>query len=285
MLKQPNNKPLTVPPFRPENIAMKKLLLCMGLLLAIGASGCTLYFGEDDDDGQYYSYCDQTGCWTCDSYSGECWQDGGGWGCSTNADCAAGCWCDTSSGSCIETGFCSFNEDCPQGYVCDDRQSCVPDGSQSCWETGCAWGSYCDSWSGECVPSTTCNADADCGTGYACFGGTCTPTGCIDDTQCAAGCYCDEASGGCVESNYCSSDLDCPSGQECDEARGTCIPDETPDPVTCVEVFDEATCLGRADCGAVYTGLNCTKPDGSACQSGDSGCTCEDFVFAACVAD
>lgn len=269
---------------------MKKLLLCMSLVLAGSlASGCTLYFGpEDGDDDRYYSYCDQSGCWTCDSETGECWQDGGGWGCYSNSDCAAGCWCDTNSGTCVETGFCSYNEECPDGYVCDDRQSCVPEQPQACWEAGCPWGYYCDGWSGECIPSTTCNSDAECGTGYACLDGTCTPVGCTDDTQCAAGCYCDEASGGCVESGYCSADGDCPSGQTCDEARGTCIPSDDPPPPPpppgCTEVFDEMTCLGRAECDAVYTGLNCTNPNnGQACQSGDSGCVCEDFVFAACI--
>ena len=32
----------------------------------------------------------------------------------------------------------------------------------------------------------------------------------------------------------------------------------------------------------VYNGLNCTKPDGTACQDGDTNCTCTSFVFASC---
>jgi Cys-rich repeat protein len=267
---------------------MKKLFTAVGLVLAVAlASGCTLYFGPDDDDDRYYSYCDETGCWTCDSYTGECWSDGGPNGCYSDYDCAAGCYCDEASGVCIENGFCSYDTDCPEGFVCDDRASCVPDGSQSCWETGCPWGQYCDSWSGECVPSTTCDTAADCGPGYDCIGGTCTPVGCTTDDQCAAGCYCDEATGGCVESGYCSTDAECPEGQTCDEARSTCIPDETPPPPppppACEDLTDEQACLDREDCIPTYTGINCTNPDGTTCESGDSGCTCESFQFAACV--
>ena len=51
----------------------------------------------------------------------------------------------------------------------------------------------------------------------------------------------------------------------------------------CGNINDETNCLDRAtDCNAVYTGLNCTKPDGTACHAGDSGCTCESFSFDHC---
>lgn len=265
---------------------MKKPFSTLGLVMALAlVSGCTLYFGPDDDDDRYYSYCDETGCYTCDNETGQCWSDGGGWGCYSDYDCAAGCYCDENSGTCVEAGFCSDNGECPEGYYCDDRASCVPDGSQSCWETGCAWGYYCDQWSGECVPSTTCQTAEECGPGYDCVNGTCTPVGCTSDDQCAAGCYCDEQSGGCVESGYCTQDADCAGlNQVCDEDRGTCVPvDETPPPLTCEDLTDEAACIARDDCIPTYTGINCTNQDGSACESGDTGCTCESFVFAACV--
>src|SRR5690349_6396240 len=109
---------------------MKKLLPLMGLLtaLAVFSSGCTLYCGPEDEDDDYYSYCDSSGCYTCNSETGECWSDGGGTACYSDYDCAAGCYCDVSSGSCVETGFCSFDSDCPDGYTCDERASCVPGG-------------------------------------------------------------------------------------------------------------------------------------------------------------
>jgi Cys-rich repeat protein len=262
---------------------MKKLMLpTLGLMLALFASACTLYFGPDDDDDQYYSYCDSTGCWTCDSYSGECWSDGGTLGCYSDYDCASGCYCDEDYGTCVETGFCSYDEDCGAGYSCDDRGSCVPDDTTtSCWDTGCPWGYYCDSWGGGCIPSTTCNVDSDCGTGYGCINGTCTPLGCTSDASCAAGCYCDESTGGCVESGYCSADSQCPSGQECDETRSTCVPDTTPP--TCEELTTEAACDADPTCIPIYTGNNCTDPAGNACTSGSMNCTCETFSYATCI--
>ena len=233
---------------------MRKLLSALGLMMAFVATGCTLYFGPDDDDDRYYSYCDQSGCWTCDSVTGDCWQDGGGWGCTSDWDCAAGCYCDESSGGCVETGFCNSDADCGPGYTCDDRQSCVPEGGDECWYYGCSWGEYCGP-NGDCVPSTTCHTATDCDPGYDCISGTCTPTGCVDDSWCAAGCYCDEESGGCVETGYCTADTDCLAGQICDTDRSTCIPDDSPP--TCPEL-GETDCLNRDDCLTTSTGINCT---------------------------
>ena len=239
---------------------MKKLLPTLGLLLALAASGCTLYFGPEDEDSDYYSYCDATGCWTCNSETGECWSDGGGTQCYSDYDCAAGCYCDAASGSCIETGFCTYDSDCPEGYSCDDRASCTPGGNY-CWETGCEAGSYCDSWTGECIPSTTCTTPEDCGTGYTCDEtGTCVPVGCTNDDDCAAACYCDETTGGCVESSFCSAPGECPEGQMCDVERSTCIPGE--EVVPCSDLSPpngtEEDCAGRAECEVVLGGVNCT---------------------------
>lgn len=263
---------------------MKKLLTCFGLVMAIAASGCTLYFGPgDDDSSQYYSYCDATGCWTCDSNTGQCWSDGGGQGCQLDQDCAAGCYCDTGSGTCVETGFCTLDTDCPSGYTCDDRASCVP-GTDQCWNTGCPTGEYCDQWSGACTPSTTCTTDGDCGAGWWCNGGTCNPLGCTDDTQCAAGCYCDPTTGGCIETAYCSSDADCPSGDICDVPRSTCIPDPTPPPPpSCDTLTDEASCLARSDCHEILGGVNCTPE--CATNPNDPACHCDSYYFAACAAN
>ena len=35
---------------------------------------------------------------------------------------------------------------------------------------------------------------------------------------------------------------------------------------------------------AVYTGINCKKPDGTACHAGDTNSTCASFVFNSCAA-
>lgn len=263
---------------------MNKLTMTLALMMGLLVSGCSLYFGPDDD-GDWYSYCDDTGCYECNSDSGQCNPSGGGqYGCTSDDQCAGGCYCDETYGSCIEAGYCSYDSDCGTGYVCDDRASCVPDGTNtSCWDTGCAWGSYCDNGTGACVPSTTCSTNEDCGTGYGCFDGTCTPTGCVTDANCAAACYCDEASGGCVESNYCANDSECPAGQECDESRSTCIPDETPP--TCAELTDAASCDANSACFTIYTGVNCTEidPNGPLCSESGANCVCESYVFGACV--
>jgi hypothetical protein len=50
----------------------------------------------------------------------------------------------------------------------------------------------------------------------------------------------------------------------------------------CEHIDDEYNCLSRPDCLASYTGLNCHKSDGTACHSGDTGCTCQSFEFAKC---
>lgn len=258
---------------------MKKLLTCLGLVMAVAASGCTLYFGPGDDDGgnQYYSYCDSTGCWTCDSVSGECWPQGGGSVCYTDQDCAAGCYCDTGSGQCIETGFCSYDTDCPQGYHCDERASCVPDGGPTyCWDTGCPIGQYCDNSTGACTVSTTCNTDADCDSGSSCSNGTCTPV-------CAAGCYYDPTTGSCIESGYCTVDTDCANGDICDTTRSTCIPNPNPPPPACDTLTDQTSCDARGDCHDVWTGINCTPE--CANDPNDPACTCQSYVWAACAAN
>jgi hypothetical protein len=110
---------------------MKKLsLLGLLFLIAFTVTGCQLYFGEEKtsgrdgiclDDGYYVG-----GEWV----SAQC--PGGGNACSTNKDCAAGCFCDITAGKCDEGGFCSDDQDCPVGYACDARSSCIPSGA-SCF--------------------------------------------------------------------------------------------------------------------------------------------------------
>jgi hypothetical protein len=53
-------------------------------------------------------------------------------------------------------------------------------------------------------------------------------------------------------------------------------------PPACTEINDEPDCLARKDCEATYTGIDCTTPNGAACQAGSTNCTCASFVFANC---
>jgi hypothetical protein len=259
---------------------MKKLLFALGLV-ALTSTGCTLYFGEDDDsnggcpEGTYPSY---------DDYGMTCIDDGGGYYCNNDYQCAAGCWCG-ADGTCVESGYCSSDAECPEGTHCDPaRQSCTGNGGACTSDADCPFGSYCDEASGVCVGSWTCENDAQCGTGYVCQDGTCVPIPCDSNDDCAAGCYCDTSTGSCIESCYCTDDATAESAGWgwCDEDRTTCMPGEDPTPA-CEEILNEAECLLRDDCGAVYRGLNCTDPNGIPCTEGGAECTCESFVFDECV--
>jgi cysteine-rich repeat protein len=254
----------------------KKIVVALGLMTALSFTGCTLYFGESDDG----------------------W--GGGdvpaWTCSSDLECAAGCYC-SDQGYCEEAGFCGDDSECPPGFLCDEsRNSCDPDGT-----------------SGSCDASNP----SSCGPGAICTpSGTCEPIGCAgDDANCAAGCYCDDTSQNCVESCYCTTDAEATGAGwgYCDEDRTTCMPGTDPTaPVcgngiveageacddgntvptdgcsntctltTCESITTQAACTARADCDNIYRGLNCTDPNGLACNEGAATCTCETFVWDEC---
>jgi hypothetical protein len=137
----------------------------------------------------------------------------------------------------------------------------------SCWSVGCPSGYVCSA-EGVCVIDDPP-----------------PPTACESDAQCAAGEYCVNQM--CEQTAVCASDDQCPIGQTCDESRSTCVPDSPPPPPTpaaCSSYTDQASCEARPDCRAIIGGTNCQRPDGSSCQPGDAGCTCEPpFVFMACV--
>ncbi len=169
---------------------MNKLIACTGLVMALFVSGCTLYFGEDrDNEVQVSHYCDgvaeATTCYTCytqpDGYQ-ECFPDG--YGCTTDSGCASGCYCEESSGSCIEAGYCASDAECGYGLECDCSGSCIPVNTgtrscqpDSCWTTGCPTGYVCTA-EGSCVPEQplpplSCNSDVDCAAGCYCVNGLC----------------------------------------------------------------------------------------------------------------
>ena len=277
--------------------------------LAFAATGCELYFGPDDDD-DFYSYCDESGCYTCDDYG--CVPSGGpggpggeGWNCEVNADCAAGCYCGSNK-TCEEAGFCRVKSDCPSGFECDDRNSCVPGNSNpgTCTDDDqCAWGSYCDEASGTCVDSWTCSVGENCPMGFECDGrGVCVPAPCEDDNQCEAGCYCNTDANECVETGTCTDNSQCEAlDMQCDLGRGTCVPkppgcDSETNPCDdgytcnedreCVEsecrlLTDENICGGRADCTPVYV-AQCRDPQGNVCQEGTMNCECTGLEFGFC---
>src|SRR5262245_51789694 len=154
-------------------------LSCLGLLSLLSlAAGCG-FWGEDHGKQRYYTYCDQTGCYTCTSEG--CAPTGGApnGACRTASDCAQGCYCDPKSSTCQEAGFCDQQADCAKGMVCNvKRHSCEPDAPppQACkLDAECPAGQLCVN--GACTtPPPKCSKDSDCTAGQTCVNGACTAT-------------------------------------------------------------------------------------------------------------
>ncbi len=275
---------------------MTKLLKSLGFTLAVASAialaGCELYFGNSDDSSDQWNYCGSDGFYQCQGNNcnwvgATCPPDsvgsgssGSGYECSQSTDCAAGCYC--ANGTCEEGGFCGSDSDCGSGYHCDtSRNSCEPNPTQpTCGaNTDCPDGQVCDTSNGTCTATCSCTTNAAAvqqGYGYC------------DLTRmtCMTG---ENPAGSCGGTSTCTMKAPvCPDNQvplildgcftgAC-QAIATC--DVAP---ACSDIQHEDDCLARkTDCGAVYTGLNCTNANGTACTSGSTGCTCKTFVFNSC---
>ena len=264
---------------------IRPLAVLVAIVAAGALAGCELYFGGSNNnnwsycgsDGQYS--CQGNDCqWvspTCTSGSGSSQGgsgSGSGYSCTSNAQCAPGCYCE--NGTCTEGGFGSTNADCGPGYFCDtNRSSCEP-GCQS--NADCPQGSVCDASTSQCTATCTCTTDADAvSQGYGwCDNGTCAQ-GTDPNGSCGGTVTCTTAKPTCPSGQVPTITNGCYTGN-C-EAISAC--DTAP---VCSNINDEQDCLARTDCGAVYTGINCKKADGTACHAGDTGCTCASFVFNSC---
>jgi hypothetical protein len=201
---------------------LKNLLIAVGLLLGLTATGCNLYF---EDQSSAPSQPPGGGGGGSGGSGGVGQPLPPGYDCSSDAQCAAGCYC--GDGTCVEGGFCTTDRDCGDGLTCDEgRNSCDPQGGGSC-----AGAVTCTDARPNCPADTVALVENGCWTGA------------------------------------------CEALAQCDAAP------------PCDRLNTEPSCLARAECGAVYNGLNCRRSDGTACQAGDTGCTCESFVFASCAAD
>jgi hypothetical protein len=230
------------------------ILIAMASVLA----GCQLYFGSSD------------------SSSGPNGGSPPGSSCTSDKQCASGCFC--ADGTCAEGGFCGADKDCGNGFHCDmARSSCIPNPACTANEQ-CAQGSTCDN--GGCIATCTCANDADAvkqGAGWCdvarntCMSGT-NPAG-----ACTGAITCTTAAPKCNEGEVAGRKDGC--------FTGTCRPiaacEAAPE---CKAITHEKDCQARAaDCSETTIGRNCHRPDGTDCQSGDMNCVCLDIAFQSCV--
>jgi hypothetical protein len=146
---------------------------------------------------------------------------------------------------------------------------------------------------------TWCETDEQCAAGCYCEDNVCHEAGfCSRDSDCSYGYHCDEPRSSCVPDSRtasCGGTVTCamarpacPAGQVATIANGCytgeCVAITSCDvPPSCEALTHEADCTARTGtCTAIYTGVNCHKPDGSACHTGDTDCTCDSFRFHSC---
>jgi hypothetical protein len=255
------------------------------LVIAATLGGCNLYFGSQNQN-DHWSYCGSDGQYDCVGdnckwVSPTCTGgNGSGYACTTSTDCAAGCYC--ANGMCTEGGFCATDADCGSGFHCDtSRSSCVPNPPNTCnYDNQCAQGQYCAPSTNTCTATCTCTNDAQAiSAGF----GWCDTTRdtCLPGQNPAGTCA------GDVSATCSTAEPQCPTGQVpllIDSCwNGNCVAYASCNlPPVCSHINDEMDCLNRSDCSGIYDGIACTKPDGSACHSGDTNCTCQSYVFAAC---
>jgi hypothetical protein len=237
-------------------------LAMLALVSVTTIAGCQLYFGEEDGGGGGGT---EPG-FPCSGETAD----------AANAQCAAGCYC-SAEGVCEEAGFCGVDADCPEGYTCDDRSSCVPN---------------------------TCESNAECGTGNICQDGQCVATcTCTNDAEAqavlGADSHCDENLSTCIPgadpAGACVGEVTCNErAPNCGEGTvplildgcytGSCRAIAQCEAAPVCESMQHLTdCSSRVDdCFVVATGTNCTTPGGGICNPGDTNCTCENFEFHSC---
>jgi hypothetical protein len=247
---------------------MTKLLQNLGLVIMLATAGtlagCDLYFGKDPNGSG--------------AGSGGGGGGGSGFGCSSNTDCAAGCFCD--KGTCEEGGFCSKDEDCGTGFHCDTaRSSCEPDG-QCTNDAECNQGSFCDN--GTCSTTIcTCANDQDAvGKGFGwcdetrmtCMPGQDPAGTCVGDlaeTCTAKPPVCQEHEVPLIKAG-CYTDA-CRKIAECEAAP------------LCSHLQHEDDCSASTQCSAVFTAQNCVNTQtGDSCTAGQTNCKCDLGPFIGC---
>ncbi len=226
---------------------MRRVAAIVGLsaLVSLG-SGCFLYFGDsnNDDDNPPVPVRD-AGPMTPDAVVAD-------------ANLPPCEYPDYSS-DCSQVDYfeCGFEAHCEEGSVvanwhehvfCEGypeqivEYSCSYDCADGCTDGRAIWPE-----NGDALVAGWCVAS---GAGSSCSGNC---------GMAVDGCYCDEA---CVGFGDC-----------CDDYEAQC---------TGCPTLEEDACQADATCQPVYTGINCTDPQGNTCTGGESNCTCESFEFAGC---
>ena len=103
-------------------------MITVTIFLGSTLVACDLYLENDDEEPSVQN-----------PWPGEPGDPDGGWdtwACDTTVDCAAGCYC-TEDRWCEESGFCETDSDCFEGFRCDDRSTCIPEGEPEP-EPGCS---------------------------------------------------------------------------------------------------------------------------------------------------
>lgn len=193
-----------------------------GAVVLLAQAGCF----NDEDKARFYTYCDNTGCYSCDERG--CGLQPGrppGVACASSSECAPGCFC-AADKTCAEAGFCDRPTDCARGFVCNvARHSCEPN-------------------SGDKPPQPkACRVQSDCGPGNECNNAVCKPVPlppnpCVFNRECGSNGLCID--GLCQHS--CADDSSCGTGRACINNR--CIP----------KPADMTSCQNNAQCG---TGQTC----------------------------
>jgi hypothetical protein len=228
-------------------------------------------------------------------------------GCTTNADCNDGLFCNgnetCSSGTCsagappdcndgvaCTADACNESADAcdhlPDHGDCDDGMFC--NGAETCSASGCQPGSSVNCNDGVACTADMCSEDNDacvnldddtaCDDGLFCNGSeNCTPAGCQPGNDPCPGNFCDEAGNHCVDcltNTDCGDGLFCNGAETCNTATGACQAGANPCPgEMCNETSNACVeCLIDANCS---DGLFCNGVEdcaAGACVPGSPPC-------------
>ncbi|MBW2736110.1 MAG: hypothetical protein JRH20_27305 [Deltaproteobacteria bacterium] len=154
--------------------------------------------------------------------------------CASNESCGSGAYC--NDGACKDSELCVAHDDCAaklgEGFVCDERGSCVPGtpppksctSTGECGSDGLCVDALCGSCEGDCGGGLTCEFQVHCGDERSCVDGRCTST-CQTKADCGSAQVC-QTNLCLLPTEQCVADSDCGSGQACVDQ--VCYVDCTP---------------------------------------------------------